>query len=166
MLPCRATGQRSTMAAAGPGYCLGGTKRRNSNSNSLFLGSKTGIRFDTKWHQIASNQLLAARISIHFPVRVFLYFQRKWILGFWDKKKNGGELEVLKTRKMILVVFLAFLSANSSNFTDTDAYDFSASPQTPKPSKHVSTTGFLAWRDRKVHASFGTAGTVLIGRFQ
>jgi hypothetical protein len=45
-------------------------------------------------------------------VRVFLYFQKKWDLGFLgQKRKIGDELEVLKTRKMILVVFLAFLSA-------------------------------------------------------
>ena len=36
-------------------YCPGGTKRRNSNSNSLFWGSKTGIRIDTKWHHMAPN---------------------------------------------------------------------------------------------------------------
>ena len=71
-------------------YCPGGTKRRNSNSNSLFLGSKTGIRFDTKWHHNWPNQLLTARISIQIPVRVFLYFQKKkWIQGFWDKKEES-----------------------------------------------------------------------------
>ena len=38
-----------------PVYCPGGTKRRNSNSNSSFLGSETGIRIDTKWHHMAPN---------------------------------------------------------------------------------------------------------------
>jgi hypothetical protein len=44
----------------------------------------------------------------HFPPRIFLYFQKK---NMGQKRRIGDELEVLKTRKMILVVFPAFLSA-------------------------------------------------------
>ena len=45
----------------------------------------------------------------NFPARVFLYFPQKMDLGFLGtKRKIGDELEVLKTRKMILVGLLAF----------------------------------------------------------
>ena len=46
----------------------------------------------------------------HFSARVFLYFPRKSDFGFLGRKRRiGDELGVLKTREMILVVFLAFL---------------------------------------------------------
>ena len=52
-------------------------------------GSKTGIRFDTKWHHNLLNQLLIWRISIIFRRASFFYFPRK--IGFrvsGTKKKN------------------------------------------------------------------------------
>ena len=98
-----------SFAASGGPYCLGGTKRRNSNSNSLFLVSKTGIWIDTKWHHMAPNWLLIRRISIIFRRTSFWIFQK---IGFWgNKRRIGDELQVLKFRKSILVVFLTFLSA-------------------------------------------------------
>ena len=114
-------------------YCPGGTKRRNSNSNSLFLGSKTGIRFVTKWHHMAPNQLLTARISIQIPVRVFFSFKKKSDLGFLGQKRRiGDKLQVLKTRTMILLVCCHFSWLNNKNSKHIDAYNFSASPQPPQ----------------------------------
>ena len=86
-------------------YCLGGTKRRNSNSNSLFLGSKTGIRFDTKWHHNWPNQEISGRISIQIAVRVFFDFQKNGFRVFGTKKKNRWRITSVKKSKMTLFVF-------------------------------------------------------------
>ena len=70
------------------------------------------------------------------------------------------ELEVFKTWQISRL----FSRPNNSNFTDTDSYDFSASPQPPQALQTCFNNrflGLLAWRDSKVHASFRTAGTVL-----
>ena len=69
-------------------YCPGGTKRQNSSSNASFLGSKTGIRTDTK-SSYGSKCTFDKTDLDHFPARVFLYFPRK--MGFrvsGTKKKN------------------------------------------------------------------------------
>ena len=72
---------------------------------------ETGIRFDTKWHHMAPNSLLKKQISIIFRRASFFIFHEKQDLGFLGQKRRIGEkLEVLKARKMILVVFLTFLS--------------------------------------------------------
>ena len=98
---------------------------------------------------------LTGRISIHFPARVFLYFLKEiWFLA--QKRRIGDELEVSKTRRMILVVSWLFSWPNNSNFTQTDSYDFSASPQTPQTVQTCFKNmflGFLAWRVGKGHAS-------------
>ena len=45
----------------------------------------------------------------NFPACVFLYFPKQMDLGLLGTKRRiGDELEVLKTRKMILVGFPAF----------------------------------------------------------
>ena len=75
-----------------------------------FLGSKTGIRFDTKWHHNWPNQLFSARISIQIPVRVFLDFPRK--MGFrisGTKKKNRWQITSVKKSKNDFSCFLTFL---------------------------------------------------------
>ena len=55
------------------------------------FGSKTGIRFDTKWHHNWLNQLLIWRISIIFRRASFLFSKKNRILGFWDKKRRIGD---------------------------------------------------------------------------
>ena len=91
------------------------------------------IRFDTKWHHNWPNQLLTARISIQIPVRVFFSFKKKSDLGFLGQKRRiGDKLQVLKSRKMILVVFWRFSCLNMKNSKHIDAYDFSDAPHPPQ----------------------------------
>ena len=52
------------------------------------IGSKTGIRFDTKWHHNWLNQLLIWRISIIFRRASFL-FSKKSDVGFLGQKKKN-----------------------------------------------------------------------------
>ena len=135
----------------GTPYWLGGTKRRNSNSNSVFLGSKIGIRFDTKWHHMAPNKLLNRRISIIFRRASFWIFQEKWDLGFLGQKRRiGDELQVLKTRKMILVVFLTFHRCVTKKLVaHRCVWFFPMPPNLPKPSKHATTIGkSVFWPER------------------
>ena len=76
-----------------------------------FLGSKTGIRFDTKWHHNWPNQLFSARISIKISVRVFFGFSvfvfvwkicSKNMLVRYRGKNNEGVLERPGTKWKVL----------------------------------------------------------------
>ena len=56
----------------------------------VFLGSKIGIRIDTKWHHIAPNYFLKRRISIIFRRASFWIFQEKSDLGLLGQKRRIG----------------------------------------------------------------------------
>ena len=77
--------------------------------DSEFLVIKHAIDFLAQWHQ-AAPQLKNGDIHLnHFPARMFGGFcTKRESGGSGDEKKIADELEVLKTRNMMLVGFRVF----------------------------------------------------------
>ncbi len=109
----------------------------------MFLGSKTGIRFDTKWHHMVPNQLLTARISIQISERVFLYFQKMDFGFLGEKKNNRWRVRSVKNSGNDFGGFPGFSRGQIIQTSQTPTrMIFPRPPKLPKPSKHVSTIGF------------------------
>ena len=97
-------------------------RSRGLHGKFTSLGSKTGIRFDTKWHHNWPNQLFSARISIQIPVRVFLDFRFSIFLKIFSKnmfvryrgKNNEGVLERPGTKWKVLKAISSTLKCQFS----------------------------------------------------
>ena len=99
--------------AAEPGQQDGGiTHDATSNSISLFLARRMGSELTPNGITWVHFVFVDKTDIDYFPARVFLYFSRKYDLGFLGQKRRiGDELYMLNTRKINLAVFLVFLVA-------------------------------------------------------